>query len=144
MCLSGRPINHLSPTQLYIPRLKAPTKGRHCSQARWGYVGWGCFGRGRWREGGQDSSQQVRMQEVRGTQAMPTLCPVRQGTRPDPRSPFPYGLFHATLLLGGAITLKHALHPALCRCVCLLKIINKHNRVESFLTIHASTSDSIS
>lgn len=101
-------------------------------------------GAGGGREGRTIHSKFRRMMpEVRGTAG--NACPVSSeaGPGPDPRSPFPYGLLHATPLLGGAITLKHALHPALCACVYLFKIINKHNRVESFLTIHASTSDSI-
>lgn len=110
VCLSSRPINHLSPTQPHIPRPKAPTKGRRCGQARLGvWAGgiWGKAGAGsgdRCGEGGQDSSQ-VQTDDA-GSEGSVRRCPpsslVRQGAGPGHGAPFPRGPFHATSVFGGA------------------------------------------
>lgn len=61
-----------------------------------------CRGAGTGREGSTVHSEFGQaMQEVRGTAGSAALCPVRQGTGPDPRALCPHALFHAALLFGG-------------------------------------------
>lgn len=97
------PINHLPPAQPYIPRPKAPTKERHCGQARlWMWAGGVRGGAGAVREG-RTVHKFRQMPEVREVSNGALPGPREAGCRAWPQCTSPTWPFPATSVFGGAI-----------------------------------------